>query len=84
MNDTLIQMVASQLGIPAAVLAELKATRPELVDAEIDPNETLAVLTVHVQTPTAQFPILITIPVAQLKRFPAIYGKVVSLATPKS
>lgn len=83
MNDMLIQMVASQLGIPSHILTELKNSRPELVAAEFDPDGKLpglAVLTVDVSSPGGRFPVVISLPIEQLKRIPAIYQKAVSLA----
>lgn len=83
MNDMLIQMVASQLGIPASVLAELKATKPQLVGAEFNPDgksPTLVVLTLEVASPQGTFPVVLTLPSEQLKRIPVIYEKAVKLA----
>jgi hypothetical protein len=83
MNDTLIKMVASQMGIPAIVLDELKASRPHLVNADFGRDgalPTMVTLTVEVTSPTANFPVVLTLPTAQLKRFPAIYEMAVQLA----
>lgn len=83
MNDTLIKLVASQMGIPGYVLDELKASRPALVKADFGrdgmlPN--MVTLTVEVTNPAGSFPVVVTLPVEQLKRLPGIYEQAVQLA----
>jgi hypothetical protein len=83
MNDTLIQIIASQLGIPSSVVDELKASKPRLIHAQfsMDAEPILATLTVEVTGPKRSFPVVITLPLDQLKRIAPIYDKAVKLAS---
>jgi hypothetical protein len=78
MNDTLLQMVASQLGIPSTVIEELKAAKPQMRRAEFDGDT--ATLFVEVSNPKGNFEVMLTLPVEQLRRFPAFYLKAAQLA----
>lgn len=83
MNDTLIKIVASQMGIPGHVLEELKASRPSLIKADFGRDgmlPSMVTLTVEVSNPGGTFPVVITLPIEQLKRFPGIYDQAVKLA----
>ena len=79
MSDLLIGMVATQLGIPAEVLAELKATNPRMMGARFGADGQ-ATLTVEVSNPRATFPVNITLPLEQLKRLGPVYKRARELA----
>jgi hypothetical protein len=79
MNDTFLQMIASQMGIPPTMLNELKASKPKLIDAEFAGNG-LVTLVVEITQPNGQFKLLITLPLEQLQRFPSIYKQAAELA----
>lgn len=94
MNDTLIKLVASQMGIPGAVLDELKTYRPSLISARFTRDERATnvgaphhqqdaqvTLVVGVTSPASSFLVTVTLPDEQLKRFPAIYEQAVKLAS---
>ena len=83
MNETLVKMFASQIGIPGAVIDELMSARPKLIGAvflQDGVENDLATLTVEVSGPTTNFPVVVTLPLKQLRRFPAIYERAVTLA----
>jgi hypothetical protein len=81
MNDTLIKIVASQMGIPGFVLDELKASRPRMVKADFYGGiPSMVTITVEVTGPASIYPVVITLPEEQLKRFPGIYAQAVKLA----
>ena len=78
MNDTLIKIIASQMGIPGHVLDELKTYRPSLLGAIFTSD--YVTLTIKVVNPEKSFLVTITLPVEQLKRFPKFYEEAVQLA----
>ena len=83
MNDTLIKIIASQMGIPGHVLDELKTYRPSLLGAIFTSdgkNPDHVTLTIKVVNPEKSFLVTITLPVEQLKRFPKFYEEAVQLA----
>lgn len=81
MNFVMVEMLASQLGIPPEVIAEVKASKLELVAADFDNiGVGYATLTVRVVQPKNWFPVTITLPLDQLKRVKPLYDKAVKLA----
>lgn len=79
MNDSLIKIVASQMGIPGYVVDELKASKPRMTEAFF--NGENASLVFLVESPQETYNVLITLPLSQLKRIAPIYNKAVILAT---
>jgi hypothetical protein len=72
-----IKMVASQMGIPPIVVDELKASRPRMVNAQFRLG--MVSLEVEVTSPAGTFPVIITLPIEQLQRFPFIYNQALEL-----
>ena len=77
--DVLIDMFAAQLGIPKAILAQLKAMKVEMLSAGFDNGFTS--LTLIVKQPTdMDFPVYLRLPTDQLMRLPKIYAQAVKVA----
>jgi hypothetical protein len=85
MNDMLIGMVASQLGIPSEVLAELKATKPKMLAAVFDHASIIpiATLTVEVRNPRGVYTVIISLPLSELRRIQPVYETAAKLANRK-